>query len=82
VFSVGSAPRARRLCSYHSPREDNSCLAKVVSVKFVARPRLSAVLFETRKQAVNLSVHQDGGRPSSGIPEILETEASIAKILM
>jgi hypothetical protein len=35
---------------------------------------------ETTKQEVTLSVHQDGGRPRTGIPEILETEAIIAKI--
>jgi hypothetical protein len=35
---------------------------------------------ETTKQEVNLSVHQDGGRPRIGIPEILETEAIIAEI--
>jgi hypothetical protein len=62
--------------------EGNSRLAKVVSEKSVARPRLSAVLFQTRKEAVNLCVHQDGGHPSIGIPEILETETSTAKSLM
>jgi hypothetical protein len=54
----------------------NSRLAKAVSVKFAARPRLCA----TRKQAVNLSVHQDGGRPSNGILEIQGTEGSMAEI--
>jgi hypothetical protein len=29
---------------------------------------------------VNLSAHQDGGRPSTGIPEMLDTEASIVEI--
>jgi hypothetical protein len=35
----------------------------------------------TRKtnSVVNLSVHQDGGRPSTGIPEILDTEARTLK---
>jgi hypothetical protein len=37
---------------------------------------------ETTKQVVNLSVHQDGGCHRPGIPEILETEANIAEILM
>jgi hypothetical protein len=58
----------------------NSHLAKVVSVKFADRPRVCAVLYDTSKQAVNLSVHQDGGRPSTGIPEILKTVARIAEI--
>jgi hypothetical protein len=35
---------------------------------------------ETSKQAVNLSVHQDGWRLSIGIPEILDTEAGITEI--
>jgi hypothetical protein len=46
---------------------------------FAARPWLCAVLCETTKQVVNLSAHQDGRRPSTGIPEILETKASIAE---
>jgi hypothetical protein len=50
-----------------------SRFAKVIWVKFAARPRLC----ETTKEAVNLS---DGGRPSAGILEILDTEASIAEI--
>jgi hypothetical protein len=58
----------------------NSRLAKVVSVKFAAWPQMCALLCETSKPGVNLSVHQDGGRPNTGIPEILETEASIAEI--
>jgi radical SAM superfamily enzyme with C-terminal helix-hairpin-helix motif len=58
----------------------NSRLAKVVSVKFAAQPLLCAVLCETAKKAVKLSVHQDGGRPRTGIPEILETEAIVAEI--
>jgi hypothetical protein len=57
----------------------NSPLAGM-SVKFAGRPRLCAVLCETPKQAVNLKVHQDGGRPSTGIPEILDIEASTAEI--
>jgi hypothetical protein len=43
-------------------------LAKVVSAKFVAWPRMWAVLEETSKQALNISVNQDGGRPGTGIP--------------
>jgi hypothetical protein len=35
----------------------NSCLAKVVPVKFATQPRLNAVLCETTKQTVILSVH-------------------------
>jgi hypothetical protein len=35
-----------------------------------------------RKKAVNLSVHQDGGRPSTGIVEALEAEAIITEISM
>jgi hypothetical protein len=58
----------------------NSRLAEVVLVKFAARPRVCAVLDETSEQAVDLSVHQDGGRPSTGIPEILDTETSIVEI--
>jgi hypothetical protein len=53
----------------------NSRLANVVSVKFAAGPRLHAVIRETTKQVMNLSTHQDGGRPSPGIPEILGTES-------
>jgi hypothetical protein len=52
----------------------NYCLAKVVLVKFAIRPRLCAVLCETLKEAVNLSVHQDGRRPSAGISEILKSQ--------
>lgn len=38
-----------------------------------------------KKKAVNLSaqvlcVHQDGGRPSTGIPEILDRDSGIAEI--
>jgi hypothetical protein len=54
----------------------NARLVKVVSVKLAARLRSGVRTF---KQAV-LSVHQAGGRPSTGIPEILGTEASIAQI--
>jgi hypothetical protein len=36
--------------------------------------------WETTKQVVNLSVHQDGGCHRTGILEILETEAIIADI--
>jgi hypothetical protein len=57
----------------------NSRLAKVVAVKFFARPRLCAVLCQTIKQAMNLKVHEDSGRPGTGIPEILETKVSIAE---
>jgi hypothetical protein len=58
----------------------NFDLAEVVWVKFAARPRVCAVVCETYKQAVNLSVHQDGGHPSTGNQEILDTEASVAEI--
>jgi hypothetical protein len=58
----------------------NYRLAKVVSVKFAVRPRLWAVLYETTKQAVNLSVHQDVGRPSTRIPQIVESRVSVAEI--
>jgi hypothetical protein len=51
-------------------------------VEFAAQPRLCAVLYKTTKQAVNLSVHEDGGRPRTGISEILETEAIITEISM
>jgi hypothetical protein len=64
----------------HNVFTANSLLVKVVSVKFAARTRVCAVLCETSKQAVNLSVHQDGGRLSTGILEILDTEASIPEI--
>jgi hypothetical protein len=37
---------------------------------------------EKTKQEVNLSVHQDGGHPITGSPEILEIEGSIAEISM
>jgi hypothetical protein len=58
----------------------NSRLAEVVSVKSATRPRVCAVLYKTRKQAVNLLVQQDRGRPSTGIPEILDTQASVTEI--
>jgi hypothetical protein len=32
------------------------------------------------KSMVNLSVHQDGRHPRTRIPEVLDTEASIAEI--
>jgi hypothetical protein len=54
------------LCSVFTT---NSLLAKVVSVKFAARLQVCAVLCETSKIAANISVHQDGGRPSTRIPE-------------
>jgi hypothetical protein len=57
-------------------------MEKVMLVKFVVRPQPCAALCETTKQAVDLRVHQDGGRPSTGIPEILEIEAIIAEISM
>jgi hypothetical protein len=57
----------------------SSHLAKVVSVNFAARPRVCALLCETTK-ALNVIVHQDGGRSSTWIPEILDTEASTAEI--
>jgi hypothetical protein len=31
-------------------------------------------------RAVNMSVHQDGGLSSTGIPEIMDTEANIGEI--
>jgi hypothetical protein len=33
-----------------------------------------------KKLAVSLNVHQIGGHPNTGIPEILDTEANIAEI--
>jgi hypothetical protein len=60
----------------------NERLANVVSVKYAARARLWAVLCEITKQPVNLSVRQDGGHPSTGIPEVLDTKTSIAEIWM
>jgi hypothetical protein len=41
----------------------NSSFVKVVSVKFSVWPWMCAVQCEIGKEAVNLSVHQDGGRP-------------------
>jgi hypothetical protein len=64
----------------HSVFKANSRLAKVVSAKFVARLWFCAVLCETTKQVVNLSVHRDDGHPSTRILKILETEASTAQI--
>jgi hypothetical protein len=58
----------------------NSRLAKVVWVKFTDQPWVCAVLCKTSKQAVNLSAHQDGGRPSTGNPKILDTEPNVAEI--
>jgi hypothetical protein len=55
-------------------------LAKVVSMTFAAWLWLCTVLCKTTKQAMNLSVHQEGRRPNTRILEILETEASIAEI--
>jgi hypothetical protein len=60
----------------------NSHLAQVMSVRFLAWPRVCAVLSEAPKQAVNLSVHQDGRHLSTEIPKILNTEASVAEILV
>jgi hypothetical protein len=57
----------------------NSSLVKVVSM-FSAWPRVCTVLCETSNLVVNVSVHQDGGCPSTGILEILDTEASIAEV--
>jgi hypothetical protein len=65
------------LCSVFTA---NSRLAKVISVKFASRPLLCPELCETTKQAVNLSGHEDGGRASNGIPELLETESGFAEI--
>jgi hypothetical protein len=39
-------------------------------------------LSEETKHELNLTVHQDGGLPRAGIPEILETEFIIAEISM
>jgi hypothetical protein len=58
----------------------NSHLAVAVLMKFAARPQFCPVLWEATKQAVNLSVHQDGGCTSIRIPQILEAEANIAEI--
>jgi hypothetical protein len=58
----------------------NSSLAKEVSVKFATWQQVCVVLGETSKQAVNLSVHQDGGHPSTGILEILDIEAGTAEM--
>jgi hypothetical protein len=49
-------------------------LARVVLVKFAAQLRVCALLCETSKQVINLSVHQDGGCPSARIPETLDRE--------
>jgi hypothetical protein len=51
-------------------------MVKVLSVKYAA----AAVLCEPLKDMVNLGAHQDGGSPSTGILEILETEASNIEI--
>jgi hypothetical protein len=56
----------------------NSSLVNEVSVKFAAWTRVCSVLCETSKQAVNLSVHKDGGRPSTQILGILDAEADVA----
>jgi hypothetical protein len=70
------------LCSVFTA---NSRLAKVVTAKFAAWQRVCAALCvwgggaKTNKQALNLSVHQDGGRPSIWIPEILDTDAGNAE---
>jgi hypothetical protein len=60
----------------HSGFADNSCLAEVVWVKFATQLQVCAVLCK----ASNLSVHQVGRRSSTGIPEILDTEASVVEI--
>jgi hypothetical protein len=57
-----------------------SSLAKMMSVKCAAWPRVCAVLCESSKQAENLSVQQDEGQPNTGITEILDTGASINEI--
>jgi hypothetical protein len=51
----------------------NSRLAEVMSVMFAARPLVCAVLCETSKQP-------RWRRPSTGIADMLATEASIAEI--
>jgi hypothetical protein len=48
----------------------SSLETKVLSMKFAAQLGLCALLCEKIKQEENLSVHQDGGRPCIGIPEI------------
>jgi hypothetical protein len=59
----------------------NSRLANEGGVGEVCRVEAGvAVLCETSKQAVNLSVLQDGGCPNTRIPEILDIEAIIAEI--
>jgi hypothetical protein len=58
----------------------NSRLAKVVSMKFAAWPRVCAVLCESSKQAENSSVEQDEGQPNTGIMEILDTGAIVNEI--
>jgi hypothetical protein len=45
-----------------------------------ARKRVCAVVYIISKQRMNLSVHQDGGRPITGIAEILGTESSTANL--
>jgi hypothetical protein len=49
----------------------NSRLAKVKTAKFAAQ--------QTNKQAVNLSVHQDDGRPCTWNPEIPDKDVDIAE---
>jgi hypothetical protein len=42
--------------------------------------QLVRVSEEITNSAMSLSIHHDGGRPSMGIPEVLDTETSIAEI--
>jgi hypothetical protein len=60
----------------------STAVCETASEKVAARPRSCAVLCETTKQAVNLCMHQDGGRHRTSIPEILESGAIIAEISM
>jgi hypothetical protein len=57
----------------------STCLAKVVLVKFTAQPWMCAILCAATKQAVNLSVHQDGRCVSTGIPRILAQKLALMK---
>jgi hypothetical protein len=41
------------------------------------RELLQLVIFGEEDGSVNFSVHQDGGRPSTGIPEVPDTETRL-----
>jgi hypothetical protein len=87
LLNTSIVPSAKRMFdrmvfmdfTLHSVLTANSRLAKVVSVKFAARPRVCAGLCATSKYATSFSA-QHGGRPSTGIAEIPNTEASTADI--